>query len=85
MQACTECIEAFYICLKCGSRKKEFHPQHDKWEVRGTEFSAEEEQEEEAKDEDTSEHETGLVEQVQDDDDEGDWSDPEEKEKGNDD
>jgi hypothetical protein len=84
VHACTECVEPFYICFKCSSRRKEFHPQHDKWEVRGTEFTADEE-EEEAKVEDTSEHETGLVEQVQDDDDEGDWSDGEDKEKGDED
>lgn len=80
MHACTECLDPFYICSKCGSRKKEFHQQHDKWEVLGTEFSTDDE-EKEAKDEDTLAHETGLVEQVQDDDDEGDWSDAENKEK----
>ena len=81
MHACTECLEPFYICSKCGSRKKEFHRQHDKWEVRGTEFSTDDEEEEEANDEDTLAHKTGLVEQVQDDDDEGDWSDAENKEE----
>jgi hypothetical protein len=71
--ACTECLDPFYICFKCCSRKAEFHPEHDKWEVRGTEYVVDEEQEAESGD--TSEHnEGGLVEQVEDDDEEGDWS-----------
>jgi len=53
-----------------------FHPQHDKWEIRGTEYV--EEEGGEAESPDTSEHgESGMVVQVEDDDEEGDWSNDE--------
>lgn len=73
VHACIECIDPFYLCFKCYRRKDDFHSHHDKWELRGTEYENANE-EKSVKDAASSESSTALVKQVQDDDDEGDWS-----------
>jgi hypothetical protein len=75
--ACLECVNSFYFCFKCCNRTSEFHPQHTKYERRGadTEYADDEEQ---AEDSDTSDHnKSALVQQVEQDDEEGDWSNDE--------
>ena len=77
VEACQECENAFYFCFKCCSRKGEFHPQHTKYERKDAdkEFADDEEQ---AEDADTSDHnESAGVQQLEDDDEEGDWSNDE--------
>jgi hypothetical protein len=71
---CAECAGRFYLCFKCWRRKDEYHPQHKEWELNGLE--------DETMDEPEAPAATGvadglvpLVEQVKDDDAEGDWSD----------
>ncbi|KAF9768913.1 hypothetical protein IL306_013723 [Fusarium sp. DS 682] len=75
---CKDCGSSFGLCFKCFRYKKELHPYHDNWEVKGPEFD--DDQEEEEKDEEEDEDEpkgSPGIEQVQDDDSEGDWSNDE--------
>lgn len=64
------CDNGIVFCFKCSRWKEELHPYHNNWEVRGTEFEETEETEEESESPETSPE----IEQVQDDDAEGDWS-----------
>ncbi|KAF5630512.1 ankyrin 1 [Fusarium sp. NRRL 52700] len=75
---CDGCELSYGLCFKCYRYREECHPYHDKWEERGPEFvdDDEEEEEEKEKEEDDPKGSPGI-EQVQDDDSEGDWSNDE--------
>jgi len=56
------------LCFKCYKRRAEFFPDHDHWEVRGTEFdpgSKEEEVEEDGAKEDEAEEDEVLQQPVE--------------------
>ncbi|KAG4254421.1 hypothetical protein FPRO03_06761 [Fusarium proliferatum] len=75
---CDGCELSYGLCFKCYRYREEFHPYHDKWEERGPEFvDDDEEEEEEKEEEDDFPKSSPGIEQVQDDDSEGDWSNDE--------
>lgn len=75
---CNGCELVYGLCFKCYRYREEVHPYHDKWEERGPEFVDDDEEEEEKKDEEEDDPKSSPgIEQVQDDDSEGDWSNDE--------
>ncbi|KAG5747480.1 hypothetical protein H9Q70_009843 [Fusarium xylarioides] len=83
--ACGVCGLSYGLCFKCYRYREEFHPYHDKWEERGPEFvedEDEEEEEEEKEEEEEDPKSSPGIEQVQDDDSEGDWSNDEAEGEG---
>ncbi|KAF4956060.1 hypothetical protein FGADI_4085 [Fusarium gaditjirri] len=85
LYVCDGCELSYGLCFKCYRYREETHPYHDKWEERGPEFVDDDEEEEEG---DREEEEDDLkgspgIEQVQDDDSEGDWSNDEAEGNGN--
>ncbi|KAF4499814.1 ankyrin 1 [Fusarium agapanthi] len=75
---CDGCELSYGLCFKCYRYREEFHPDHDKWEERGPEFVDDDEEEDEEKEEKENEPKSSPgIEQVQDDDSEGDWSNDE--------
>ncbi|KAF4435613.1 ankyrin 1 [Fusarium acutatum] len=75
---CDGCELSYGLCFKCYRYREEFHPYHDKWEERGPEFVDDDEEEEEEKEEEEDDPKSSPgIEQVQDDDSEGDWSNDE--------
>ncbi|KAL9562989.1 hypothetical protein ACKAV7_012731 [Fusarium commune] len=75
---CNGCELLYGLCFKCYRYREEVHPYHDKWEERGPEFVDDDEEEEEDKEEDDDDPKSSPgIEQVQDDDSEGDWSNDE--------
>ncbi|KAF5722036.1 ankyrin 1 [Fusarium mundagurra] len=81
---CDGCELAYGLCFKCYRYREEFHPYHDKWAERGPEFVDDDEEEEEEKkgDEEDEPKSSPGIEQVQDDDSEGDWSNDEAEGEG---
>ncbi|RTE81426.1 hypothetical protein BHE90_004097 [Fusarium euwallaceae] len=67
---CSSCDPKITFCFKCCRWKEELHPHHNNWSLEGTEFEETEENEAEKESPDSSPE----IEQVQDDDAEGDWS-----------
>ncbi|KAG5802751.1 hypothetical protein H9Q74_012333 [Fusarium xylarioides] len=81
---CDGCELSYGLCFKCYRYREEFHPYHDKWAERGPEFVDDDEEEEEEKEEEEDEPKGSPgIEQVQDDDSEGDWSNDEAEGEGN--
>ena len=75
---CNGCELLYGLCFKCYRYREEVHPYHDKWEERGPEFVDDDEEEEEGKDKEEDDPKSSPgIEQVQDDDSEGDWSNDE--------
>ncbi|KAF5601075.1 ankyrin 1 [Fusarium pseudocircinatum] len=75
---CDGCELSYGLCFKCYRYREEFHPYHDKWAERGPEFVDDDEEEEEEKEEEEDDPKSSPgIEQVQDDDSEGDWSNDE--------
>ncbi|KAF5691387.1 ankyrin protein 1 [Fusarium denticulatum] len=75
---CDGCELSYGLCFKCYRYREEFHPYHDKWAERGPEFVEDDEEEEEEKEEEEDDPKSSPgIEQVQDDDSEGDWSNDE--------
>ncbi|KAH7473314.1 hypothetical protein FOMA001_g12560 [Fusarium oxysporum f. sp. matthiolae] len=74
---CNGCELSYSLCFKCYRYREEIHPYHDKWEERGPEFVDDGEEEEEKDEEEDDPKSSPGIEQVQDDDSEGDWSNDE--------
>ncbi|EWZ35178.1 hypothetical protein FOZG_11211 [Fusarium oxysporum Fo47] len=74
---CNGCELSYSLCFKCYRYREEIHPYHDKWEERGPEFVDDDEEEEEKDEEEDDPKSSPGIEQVQDDDSEGDWSNDE--------
>ncbi|KAF4455941.1 hypothetical protein F53441_1808 [Fusarium austroafricanum] len=76
---CRDCDKLLAFCFKCSRHKEELHPYHNNWWMRGTMFEEGDEDEEELE----SPKASPDIQQVQDDDSEGDWSNDDEAEDGN--
>ncbi|KLP12329.1 ankyrin 1 [Fusarium fujikuroi] len=76
---CSGCDISYELCFKCYRYREEVHPYHEKWEEQGPEFVEDDEaEEEEEKGEEGDDPKSSPgIEQVQDDDSEGDWSNDE--------
>ena len=75
---CMSCDNKLAFCFKCSRQKEELHPHHNSWVLEGTEFEETEENDEEREPPESSPE----IEQVQDDDAEGDWSNDEDDTDG---
>nr|RBR01853.1 hypothetical protein FVER53263_11220 [Fusarium verticillioides] len=80
---CDGCELSYGLCFKCYRYRGDFHPYHDKWAERGPEFVDDDDEEEEEKEEEEDDPKGSPgIEQVQDDDSEGDWSNDEAEGEG---